>query len=93
MLFCSDISKFLLPNVCGDEEEGIDRLVVASNESELRAATSNVQFPLFPPPPAIVGIIECLSSPIPAPGVGLLYTRCIPPYSACRGFVGDWSEI
>ena len=33
LLFCSDIRTFLLPGQCGDDKEGIDRLVAASSES------------------------------------------------------------
>ena len=36
---CSDIRKFLLPRQCGDDEEGIDRLVAASSESYARNST------------------------------------------------------
>ena len=39
LLFCSDIRTFLLPGQCGDDEEGIDRLVVASSESYVRNST------------------------------------------------------
>ena len=43
LLFCSDIRKFLLPGQCGDDEEGIDRLVAASNESYARNLTPQEQ--------------------------------------------------
>ena len=36
---CSDIRKFLLSRQCGDDEEGIDRLVAASSESYVRNST------------------------------------------------------
>ena len=39
LLLCSDIRTFLLPGQCGDDEEGIDRLVVASSESYVRNST------------------------------------------------------
>ena len=43
LLFCSDILKFLLPGQCGDDEEGIDRLVAASSESFARNSTPQKQ--------------------------------------------------
>ena len=39
LLFCSDIRKLLLPGQCGDDEEGIDRLVAPSSESYVRNST------------------------------------------------------
>ena len=33
LLFCGDTRKVLLPGQCGDDEEGIDRLLAASSES------------------------------------------------------------
>ena len=43
LLFCSDIRTFLLPGQFGDDEEGIDRLVVASSESYVRNSTPQEQ--------------------------------------------------
>ena len=43
LLFCSDIRKFLLPGQYGDDEEGIDRLVVASSKSYAHNSTPQEQ--------------------------------------------------
>ena len=43
LLFCSDIRTLLLPGQCGDDEEGIDRLVAACSESYARNSTPQEQ--------------------------------------------------